>query len=823
LRFLRSFKVNSFPSFGVPDTLPLLKPKQPSTPSPRRRKWWFRVIAIAVPLVNLVLLELILRAFGCGYPTSFFLKSRVNGRDVFIENQHFSRRYFPPGLERAPQPLMFSTVKAPDTVRIFIFGESAAMGDPEPAFGFPRVLEVLLREALPGKKIEVINVAATAINSHVVGEIAKDCADKQGDYWIVYMGNNEVVGPFGAGTVFGDQTPPLAIIRANTALKSIRLGQMLDALKWKLTRKAGTPQTWEGMEMFLKQQVPLDHPRLARAYSYFERNLRGVVQLGHRSGARVLVSTMVSNLKDCPPFESAHRRDLTEAQRAAWQRAYDSGLTQLRATNYGAAIEQFIEAGKIDERYAELQFALGRCLLEVGRTNEVRTCFELARELDTLRFRADARINGVIRQVTGSEPGVQLVDAVGHFTQRSSGGLIGDEFLYEHVHFKFEGNYELARLFAKQIVGGQTNERVWLSREECARRLAFTDFNRFQVLDEVRQRLQQPPFTFQLGHEERDRRLKEQLDRLQPAVLDTALHVYEEAIALRPEDWELRENFAKLLQDFGRTRPAEEQWRQVLSLMPHNEQAYYGLANTLDAQGKSAEAVAYFKRALQRRPGSIEARNGLALALANQGRVSEAIDEYQRALRQKPDFVEARVNLGQTLAQQGKLDEALAQYIEALRLNSNNVAAHINLGKLLAGRGKHAEAALHYRQAIGLKPDNAVAHFNLGNALSALGDAGATTQFAEAVRCKPDFAEARYNLGLALAKEGRSSEALTQLAEVVRLEPNFAEGRFNYGVALAKARRFDEATEQFRETLRLDPQNERAKKFLEQAEALKGR
>ena len=25
---------------------------------------------------------------------------------------------------------------------------------------------------------------------------------KQGDYWIVYMGNNEVVGPFGAGTVF---------------------------------------------------------------------------------------------------------------------------------------------------------------------------------------------------------------------------------------------------------------------------------------------------------------------------------------------------------------------------------------------------------------------------------------------------------------------------------------------------------------------------------------------------------------------------------------------------------------------------------------------
>jgi len=33
-------------------------------------------------------------------------------------------------------------------------------------------------------------------------EIAKDCAHHQADLFILYLGNNEVVGPYGAGTVF---------------------------------------------------------------------------------------------------------------------------------------------------------------------------------------------------------------------------------------------------------------------------------------------------------------------------------------------------------------------------------------------------------------------------------------------------------------------------------------------------------------------------------------------------------------------------------------------------------------------------------------------
>ena len=123
-------------------------------------------------------------------------------------------------------PILMDADKPPDTCRIFILGESAAQGDPEPAYGAGRYLEVLLRERFPGQRFEVVNVAVTAINSHVIVPIARECAQHQGDLWIVYMGNNEMVGPFGAATVFGAQAPPWWLVRTYLAEQQTRAGSV---------------------------------------------------------------------------------------------------------------------------------------------------------------------------------------------------------------------------------------------------------------------------------------------------------------------------------------------------------------------------------------------------------------------------------------------------------------------------------------------------------------------------------------------------------------------------------------------------------------------
>lgn len=783
---------------------------------PRGRRWAFRLIAIALPLVLLALVELALRVAGYGAPTAFALKRTIAGEEVFVDNQRFTERFFPPGLSRSPQPFLFAAEKPKNTTRIFVFGESAAMGDPEPSFGFARMLESLLKQSYPERNFEVLNAGITAINSHVIRDIARDLAPRQGDVWIIYMGNNEVVGPFGAGTIFGAQTPSLGFIRATLAFKKLRLGQWLDDLRHRLTRKS-KPATWEGMEMFLKQQIAADDPRMAKVYAHFEANLRDIIETGAKAGAKVVLSTVASNLKDCPPFASLHGRGFSATNE--WRKWYEAGTAAGAQTPEAA--EAFAKAAALDDRHAELQFRLARLHLPSSPAKAAEH-FRAARDLDGLRFRADTRIDEIIRNIA-KQRNVPLLDAVALAGERSTNAIAGNEFLLEHVHFNFAGNHLIAGALADSVAGllglraaGRAGSDVVMKQ------LAFTTWDELQLAEEMIKRFGQPPFTHQLDHAPRMAAWEARRDALKqkwsaPAFED-AVQTYRGAISNAPNDWSLRENFARLLQNIGEPAESEQQWRAVTKLMPHYAPAYYSLADTLDAQGKSAEALENFRRALRLKPDSVEARNGIGLILAGQGKREEGIAEIRKALAKKPDFAEARVNLGQMLAEQGQVEQARVQYEAALKYNSNSAAAHINLGKLLAQEGNHALAARHYLDALRINPQNAIAHYNLGNALTATGaGARAEAHFAEAVQHNPQFAEARYNLALHLAKRGQNEEALAQFAEVVRLKPTFAEAHFNYGVALAKSRRFDEAAQSFETVLRLQPDNEPARRFLEQA------
>src|ERR1039457_2518500 len=233
------------------------KPKRKSTRNPApplsgRKLWRFRLMAlIGVPLLCFGLLELGLRLAGFGYPTAFLLKSSNHGEDTFVQNNQFGWRFFGPRAARLPDATSIPREKPSDTVRIFVFGESAAYGDPQPRFGLPRMLEAMLDLRHPDKKFEVVNAAMTGINSHVILPLARDCAEAHADVWVIYMGNNEVVGPFGAGTVFGNQATPLPLIRAGLALKATRTGQLFDAVRRAAQKTAAGNGEWGGMSMFV--------------------------------------------------------------------------------------------------------------------------------------------------------------------------------------------------------------------------------------------------------------------------------------------------------------------------------------------------------------------------------------------------------------------------------------------------------------------------------------------------------------------------------------------------------------------------------------------
>lgn len=777
----------------------------------RGRRWCYRLLALLIPLFVLGLLEAGLRVAGYGFPTAFFLNAKEGKRAMLVDNPRFGWRFFPPAVARAPRPLYLAAQKPAGTIRIFVFGESAAMGDPEPAYGFARQLERLLQARHPDQKVEVINVAMTAINSHVIRQIAQDCEPLQGDFWLVYAGNNEVIGPFGAGTIFGQQAPSRSTARLILALKTTRVGQLVA----QLMRGSSEPTTWEGLEFFLRWRVPLDSPRLKPVYASFAANLSDIAKLGRASGATVMLSTIPVNLRDFPPLASLHREGLRSKQLDDWQKWFSAGTNAQAAGRFADALSDFRKAGELDDGFAELAFQQTSCELKLNPSAPADTDFRRARDLDTLRFRADSRINEIIRQ-TGQEKGIPLIDADTEFARDGTENLF-----YDHVHLNFSGNYRLALLFAAEVErhwpGARTNDSPWLTETELARRLAWTGFDEQRVGEEMRARMQQPPFNTQSNFRARDERWRATLAAL-PSAPAGCVSNYQAAVALAPEDWLLRANFARMLEAAEDNSGAARQWAEVSRLLPHSPEGWANLGSLARMAGDSEHARNFLQTALKQDPDSVEARTELGILEASLGHNESARRQFHSALRLQPGFSPARVNLGLLLAHEGNVAGATAEYRKALHRTPDNVEARINLANLLATHGQTSDALALYEQAVSLQPRNPVARYNFGRVLTAENHpAEAVTNLAIALQQRPAMAEIHFELGRALARLGREADALGEFAQAVRLKPDLADAHLNYGVALARSRRYSEAAAEFRETLRLNPQDQRAQHMLDQA------
>ena len=145
-----------------------------------QRFWLFWLITVVgFPALLLGIVEATLRFIDSGHPTDFTIESVVDGASVRRENDDFARQFFPAEIAREPLVFSFPLEKPERTYRIFVLGASAAQGDPEPTFGFSRILERMLEHGYPSVDFEVINTAVTAVNSHAVRLIAREVAGFQ--------------------------------------------------------------------------------------------------------------------------------------------------------------------------------------------------------------------------------------------------------------------------------------------------------------------------------------------------------------------------------------------------------------------------------------------------------------------------------------------------------------------------------------------------------------------------------------------------------------------------------------------------------------------
>lgn len=378
----------------------------------RKHLFWFKIIAISLPLLILLLFELLLRGFDVGLDLRLFVE-HPQDQDYLIFNSKVSRRYFVND--------QFSTIgyvepfkkeKDPNTLRIFVQGGSTALGFPyENNASFHRMLQYQFNLNFPELPVEIINLSLTAVNSYTLLDFADEIIEREPDAVLIYAGHNEFYGALGVGSSNKLGQNPI-LVRLGIELRRLRLGRILSSL---LSRpsQGESPELNAGMMQRLaaEQSIKKNSKLFDKGINQFNQNMSLLLSKYQEHQIPVFIGTLVSNLKDQPPFVS-------------------DPSTHQNADYYYKEGKQFEELGNYDR---SLQF------------------FTLAKEEDLLRFRAPEAMNQNIKSLASQYEAV-VVPVVQEFRANSPNGIIGKELILEHLHPNLDGYYLLSTSFYRSMV-----------------------------------------------------------------------------------------------------------------------------------------------------------------------------------------------------------------------------------------------------------------------------------------------------------------------------------------------------------------------------------
>ncbi len=318
------------------------------------------------------------------------------------------------------------------------------------------MLKQRLLRTFPGRDIEFISTAMSAVNSYTLSDFANEIVAIEPDAVLIYAGHNEYLGVLGVGSAFGSARSP-ALTRLVLWLQQWRLFRLMQRLF--LSLSGALPEGDEQPPGTLMARIAAERAIAYGSLAFdagitqFRHNMSELLQTYQVAGVPVMIATIASNIHDQAPFSSG-RAESIDQQR--WRAMREKAQAQFDRGSYAeaAAIAKLLV--EMDDDSAAAQFLYARALEKSGDIDAARSHFTAAKDRDMLRFRAPEAINVVIRELA-AEYGAHLVDAKAHLQAESRNGIVGADMMIEHLHPNVRGYFVLSDAFYDAM-----RERGWI-------------------------------------------------------------------------------------------------------------------------------------------------------------------------------------------------------------------------------------------------------------------------------------------------------------------------------------------------------------------------
>jgi tetratricopeptide (TPR) repeat protein len=679
---------------SLPAAAETVPPSSAATPKRKRITYYLALLAawVIIPITLIVLIEVGLRAADYGYTTRFLVEKHNDLGDYHTLNMSFYKQFLYMEKESVGMEPFDVVVppKSPETYRVLVLGGSAALGWYFADYGYWRYLETMLRAACPDKRIEFVCAAWFGMNSHVMRHIAEHADVLKPDLVLVYLGNNEMTGPFGLLTRAGreDITPAELDrhIRMHLAVSEMRLMQLLGGPARNITFSLAGGKKW-GFDAPLNS---LNDPRLLRVYDHYERNLQAICESATRSGAQVVLSTVARNQRDWKPRVSVHPQEWTEAKDAVWKPLMDRGTAALESGDHGAALAAFKEAVALDDNYAMAHFRLGQAALGSGDTALAKEAFAKAWTTDHTLDSATPSINAAVERVAleWQGKGVHFVDAFEAMSATSPHGLLGHEWLYDHIHLTQPGSHELARVFFEAIrphlpeTMHCDTAAAPLSFEACQQWLGASP----QVYASNLRRAVTSIESMWPDHD--STWYAAQADVVAPDTgapdFQAIIQGYREATGLNPDDFEVRYRLIRLFLDTGLPHDElRENTQELARRHPYHWRTLLVQAQAEAAVGNWEGALAQAQNLIDNYPEHPESYLQQGLLLERAEKFDAAFEAYHQSASMRPMADMPLSFETRLLIKLGRMEEAREVAEVALKNNPNNDGCYDQLDEIL--------------------------------------------------------------------------------------------------------------------------------------------